>query len=121
MYVSCSRPSARPTGLGAPVKPCFGNASRKRWMAGACGCAGRSTISPRRKTAPAFVIPPLSTSSTAVSIAVPMLDQVWSFLRGDAPEGLYERGHNVMLYEDDVPNVEVGVQVSGPFAPTGPR
>ena len=40
-------------------------------MAGACGCAGRSTISPRRKTAPAFIIPPLNTSSTAVSLASP--------------------------------------------------
>jgi effector-binding domain-containing protein len=49
----------------------------------------------------------------------PMLDQVWAFLRGDAPEGLYTQGHNVMLYKDDVPNVEVGVQVSGSFDPVG--
>jgi effector-binding domain-containing protein len=47
----------------------------------------------------------------------PMLDQVWSFLRGDAPAGLYRHGHNIMLYRDDVPHVEVGVQVSGPFDP----
>ena len=47
----------------------------------------------------------------------PMLDKVWSFLRNDAPEGLYQRGHNIMLYKDDVPNVEVGVQVSGSFDP----
>jgi effector-binding domain-containing protein len=50
----------------------------------------------------------------------PMLDEVWSFLRGGAPEGLYTQGHNIMLYKDDVPNVEVGVQVSGSFAPAGP-
>jgi effector-binding domain-containing protein len=50
----------------------------------------------------------------------PMLDKVWGFLRGDAPEGLYQHGHNVMLYKDDDPNVEVGVQVSGSFAPAGP-
>ena len=37
----------------------------------------------------------------------PMLDQVWSFLRGDAPAGLYQQGHNIMLYQDDVPHVEV--------------
>ena len=49
----------------------------------------------------------------------PMLDKVWSFLRGDAPHGLYTHGHNIMLYKDDVPNVEVGVQVSGSFAPAG--
>jgi effector-binding domain-containing protein len=48
-----------------------------------------------------------------------MLDKVWRFLRGDAPEGLYRQGHNVMLYQDDVPNVEVGVQVTGPFEPAG--
>src|SRR5580700_1002013 len=49
----------------------------------------------------------------------PMLDKVWTFIRGDAPAGLYRQGHNVMLYKDDVPNVEVGVEVSGSFAPTG--
>src|SRR5215469_18551471 len=47
----------------------------------------------------------------------PMLDKVWSFLQGGAPEGLYKRGHNIMLYKDDVPNVEVGVQVNTSFAP----
>jgi effector-binding domain-containing protein len=50
----------------------------------------------------------------------PMLDEVWAFLRSDAPEGLYAHGHNIMLYKDDVPNVEVGVQVSSPFAAAGP-
>ena len=50
----------------------------------------------------------------------PMLDEVWVFLRGGAPQGLYRHGHNIMLYQDDVPNVEVGVQVSGPFDPVGP-
>ena len=50
----------------------------------------------------------------------PMLDQVWSFLRGEAPGGgLCKQGHNIMLYKDEVPNVEVGVQVSGSFEPAG--
>ena len=49
----------------------------------------------------------------------PMLDRVWSFLRGAAPKGLYKQGHNIMLYKDDVPNVEVGVEVIESFAPTG--
>src|SRR6516165_10282039 len=49
----------------------------------------------------------------------PMLDKVWSFLRSGAPEGLYQQGHNIMLYKDDVPNVEVGVEVSGSFNATG--
>ena len=50
----------------------------------------------------------------------PMLDQVWSFLRGSAPAGLWTHGHNIMLYQDDVPNVEVGVQVTGSFDAHGP-
>jgi effector-binding domain-containing protein len=49
----------------------------------------------------------------------PMLDKVWSYLRGDAPDGLYQHGHNIMLYLDDVPTVEVGVQVTGSFGPVG--
>ena len=47
-----------------------------------------------------------------------MLDKVWNFL-ATAPLGLYVHGHNVMFYKDDVPNVEVGVQVTGRFEPTG--
>jgi effector-binding domain-containing protein len=46
----------------------------------------------------------------------PMLDEVWAFLRGS---GLRTDGHNVMLYKDDVPNVEIGVQVTGTFEPHG--
>lgn len=49
----------------------------------------------------------------------PMLDAVWAFLRGAAADGLYQKGHNVMLYLDDVPRVEVGVQVSGDFVAAG--
>jgi effector-binding domain-containing protein len=50
----------------------------------------------------------------------PMLDKVWGFLRGGgAPPGLCQQGHNIMLYKDDVPHVEVGVQVSGSFEPAG--
>jgi effector-binding domain-containing protein len=43
-----------------------------------------------------------------------LLDDVWAFLRDS---GLRAGGHNVMLYKDDVPNVEVGVQVTGTFTP----
>ncbi len=45
-----------------------------------------------------------------------MLDQVWAFLHDSE---LRTDGHNVMLYKDDIPNVEVGVQVTRPFMPTG--
>lgn len=45
-----------------------------------------------------------------------MLDQAWAYLRDN---DLRTDGHNVMLYKDDVPNVEVGVQVRRPFMATG--
>ena len=44
-----------------------------------------------------------------------MLDQVWAVLRDADPRA--SDGHNVMLYWDDVPNVEVGVEVSRRFEP----
>jgi effector-binding domain-containing protein len=47
-----------------------------------------------------------------------MLDEVWAFLRSPGA-GLRTDGHNIMLYKDDVPNVEVGVQVTGPFVASG--
>ena len=46
----------------------------------------------------------------------PMLDKVWSFLRGGAPRGSTQ-GHNITPYKDDVPNVEVGVQVAAHSIP----
>jgi len=48
-----------------------------------------------------------------------LLDEVWAFL--GATPGLRTEGHNVMLYRHNVPDaevaVEIGVQVTGPFAP----
>jgi effector-binding domain-containing protein len=49
----------------------------------------------------------------------PMLDEVWSFLRSEAPPGLFADGHNVMLYKDDFPAVEVGVEVTAAFEAAG--
>ena len=48
---------------------------------------------------------------------LPMLNKVWDVLRS-APTPA-RHGHNVMLYKDDVPNVEVGVQVGEDFQPAG--
>jgi effector-binding domain-containing protein len=42
-----------------------------------------------------------------------LLDEVWSAVRPGRTE--IGPGRNVMLYRDDVPNVEVGVEVSGSF------
>jgi effector-binding domain-containing protein len=68
---------------------------------------------------PTAVVAAATTWAEFPKVWGPMLDQVWSFLRGEAPQGLYKQGHNIMLYKDDVPNVEVGVQVSGSFDRVG--
>jgi effector-binding domain-containing protein len=68
---------------------------------------------------PTAVVTAATTWAQFPKVWGPMLDEVWAFLRGGAPEGLYKQGHNIMLYADDVPNVEVGVQVSGPFDRAG--
>lgn len=68
---------------------------------------------------PTAVVAVTTTWARFPTVWSPLLDQVWRFLRGEAPEGLYKRGHNIMLYKDDAPSVEVGVQVSSSFAPVG--
>ena len=45
-----------------------------------------------------------------------LLDQVWANVRWG---GTGPKGRNVMLYLDDVPHVEVGVEVTGTFEPSG--
>jgi hypothetical protein len=67
---------------------------------------------------PTAVVAAITTWTEFPWVWGPMLDMVWSFL-GDAPRGLRKDGHNVMLYKNDTPNVEVGVKVSGPFVPAG--
>jgi effector-binding domain-containing protein len=44
-----------------------------------------------------------------------LLDEVWAFVRRT---GL-AAGRNVMLYRDEAPNVEVGVEAEGAFVPGG--
>jgi effector-binding domain-containing protein len=45
-----------------------------------------------------------------------LLDEVWAAVQSTAA---IAPGRNVMLYLDDVPNVEIGVEVAGPFEPLG--
>jgi effector-binding domain-containing protein len=45
-----------------------------------------------------------------------LLDEVWTALRSDKS---VSPGRNVMLYLDDVPHVEVGAEIDGPFEPFG--
>jgi effector-binding domain-containing protein len=46
-----------------------------------------------------------------------LLDEVWAAVRPNRDE--IGPGRNVMLYKDDVPNVEIGVEIAGSFAPVG--
>jgi effector-binding domain-containing protein len=45
-----------------------------------------------------------------------LLSEVWEAVRSRAD---LSPGRNVMLYRDDVPNVEVGAEITAPFAPIG--
>jgi effector-binding domain-containing protein len=46
-----------------------------------------------------------------------LLSEVWETVR--PRRGELAPGRNVMLYQDDVPNVEVGAEVAARFAPMG--
>jgi effector-binding domain-containing protein len=68
---------------------------------------------------PTAVVAAAATQAQFPAMWRPMLDKVWNFLRSSAADGLYQQGHNIMLYQRDVPRVEVGVQVTGSFAAAG--
>jgi len=51
------------------------------------------------------------------SLWVELLDEVYRFVRA---HGATQDGQNVMVYLDDTPRVEVGVEVSAPFTADGP-
>jgi effector-binding domain-containing protein len=68
---------------------------------------------------PTAVVAATTTWQEFPALWKPMLDEVWSFLRNEAPAELFQHGHNVMLYKDDFPSVEVGVEVTGSFEPSG--
>jgi effector-binding domain-containing protein len=45
-----------------------------------------------------------------------LLDEVWAVVRSHE---LVQPGRNVMLYRDDVPHVEIGVEAAAPFPAIG--
>jgi effector-binding domain-containing protein len=65
---------------------------------------------------PTAVVAQATTWAEFPGLWVQLLDEVYACLRSG---GAAELGQNVMLYRDDVPNVEVGVQVAGSFTPSG--
>src|SRR5690348_17767060 len=65
---------------------------------------------------PTAVVPATTTWEEFPRLWSVLLDQVWACLRA----GGIERGcRNVMLYLDDVPHVEVGVELTQPCPLTG--
>ncbi len=69
-----------------------------------------------RVAQPTAVVATQTTLTELPTLRPTLLDEVDAFVRGG---GATQDGHHVVLYRDDVPNVEVGVQVTGPFEPTG--
>jgi effector-binding domain-containing protein len=69
-----------------------------------------------RVAQPTAVIAAATTWAEYPALWPKLLDEVYAFVRGG---GATQGGHNVMLYRDDVPNVEVGIQVTGPFESNG--
>jgi effector-binding domain-containing protein len=65
---------------------------------------------------PTAIVAMATTWSQFPTLWPTLLDEVYTFVRGG---GATQNGHNVMLYRDDVPNVEVGVEVAEAFEPTG--
>jgi effector-binding domain-containing protein len=71
----------------------------------------------RATARPTAVVAQATTWDAFPSLWRHLLDQVYAFLEtGDVSQ----TGHNVMLYKDDVPNVEVGVEVNAAFTSSGP-
>jgi effector-binding domain-containing protein len=66
---------------------------------------------------PTAVIPETTSWDAFPRVWPQLLDEVWSAVRPRRDE--VGPGRNVMLYKDDVPNVEVGVEIAGAFAPVG--
>jgi effector-binding domain-containing protein len=65
---------------------------------------------------PTAVIAATTTWAEYPSLWRELLDEIWRVARAD---DAIVPGRNVMLYKDDVPNVEVGVEVAQPFAAVG--
>ena len=69
-----------------------------------------------RRERPTAVIAEATTWQEFPELWRALLTEVWDTVRGDDE---LEPGRNVMLYLDDVPHVEVGVEAAGPFERKG--
>jgi hypothetical protein len=66
---------------------------------------------------PTAVVAATTTWAEFPNVWRPMLDKVWGFLRGGAPEGLCQGGHNIMLYQDADHRCQRHSHASGPPDP----
>jgi len=66
---------------------------------------------------PTAIVPLSTTWPELPEQAGEAFDEVWALLRKE--EGLRFDGHNVILYKDGVPNVEIGVIVTRTFPTEG--
>lgn len=71
-----------------------------------------SQAAPRRIAA----VPATTTWAEFPTLWRSLLDQVWAVLRSDPA---IRHGHNIFLYLDATPRVEIGVEVFGSFQPAG--
>ena len=65
---------------------------------------------------PTAVVAATTTWEEFPSLWRSLLGQVYACLESVDPS---DRGHNVMLYKDDLPSVEVGIEVHVPFTASG--
>ena len=96
--------------LEAAADPSWCASSRR---ASDCGVDVTLRTVPEGLTA---IVPETTTWAEYPTVWPRLLDEVWAFIRAG---GATKHGHNVMLYRDDVPHVEVGVQVAEPFVSNG--
>ena len=73
---------------------------------------GYSVIEVETPARPTAVIAEVTTWDEFSALWPRLLDEVWAAVRS---RDEIEPNRNVMLYKDDLPNVEVGVEVAGPF------
>jgi effector-binding domain-containing protein len=92
-------------------------AAGRRWQDSGMAPAPREIRLQVAASRPTAVIARRTTWAEFPALWRPLLDEVYAVL---ARNGEPTPGGNVMVYLDDVPHVEVGVEVAAPFAPSGP-
>jgi effector-binding domain-containing protein len=96
--------------------PASGEMVRTHWPSGTKGAVSYSVTGVDAPGRPTAVIAEKTTWDAFPTLWPGLLDKVWAAVRS-TDEITPDR--NVMVYKDDVPNVEIGVEVGEPFAAMG--